>query len=196
MTPNEPIIRIPNSITYLWIFSCILGPALGWLMTSNVIGSMTPDNWRILTGIRVLLSLGIPVVSMAIILIFYIFPTLRLRVWLSTVFFAGLTSVGYFAGIGSARDFFSGAAPEKETRILAIQRRLEFDAPWRNGFLSLNYGPYRARLADGKILNFYCTPICLDWRDDKGRASHLVGEKVKIRYLAHLEEILDVEKAD
>jgi len=191
--PPKPLVEIPNPLMFTWIFSCVLGPPIGWLVTSNVIGSMTPENWKILVTIRVLLSLIIPGVSLLLILLFYILPARHLRVYLSVVFFVPMTLPGYFSARNALGDLVHGQAEIADTMIMEVQRRSEWNAPWHDRF-SPRYGPYRARLKDGLILDFYCDPICLEWPEGPYRNSNLMREDVRITYLPHMREILEVEK--
>jgi hypothetical protein len=190
---QKPNGGIPSPLISTWLLSCIVGPAIGWLVTSNVIGSMTPENWKILCAVRLFLSLIIPGGSLAIILLFYVFPTLDLKFYLIVFFLVPVTLPGYFAGTDQLRDLLAGEPQVIDTMVVEVQRRGEWDTPWHDR-VSPRYGPYRARLKDGQILDFYCTPVCLDWPEGPYRNSNLMREDVRITYLPHMREILEVAK--
>lgn len=186
-------VDLPTWVAAVWFIGIFLGPGIGWLCTSSAIGDMHEKNWKVLVAIRAALSLIIPVgFGIYIILRYILFsPGSRMA---SLIFVTG-GAMGLWSGWASAADLVAREPRELTTRIMEYQKRGYLIAPWLGEGYRPNLGPYRAKLSDGKILDFFCPRICLDHYDGN-RKIILIDKPVTITYLEHLGKILEVEPTD
>jgi hypothetical protein len=182
--------EIPPAPMLIWFFGIFLGPAIGWLLTSNAIASMTWSNWKYFLITRVLLSMPIPILGGAYIILRYLLPRGR---WITALFFASISFIGFASGKASLADLLAREPTEVTTVIEAYRKKGYLRAPWLTSAYNLDFGSYTARLRNGELADFYCTPICLDL-DDKGKKTYLLRVPVKVTYLKHLNEILEIER--
>ena len=141
--PVNDVPEIPQALIIVWFLGVFLGPAIGWLFTSNVIGSMTEKNWKYLLCIRVALSLPIPVIGGAYIIGRFL---LRTRNWGAIAFFAVISLIGFAAGKASLFDLLQKEPAEIDTVIEAYRKKGYLKAPWWTSASRVDFGPHTARL--------------------------------------------------
>lgn len=102
---HTPVIRRNDWLDRIgawWLVACVLGPFFGWLLTSAF--PLTEDNWRWLYSGRVLLSVGLPILT-ALPLLRYV----RGRgapVMLALLL--GVTALAVWSGCATLRDLQEG----------------------------------------------------------------------------------------
>lgn len=186
---------VPVWLLATWFIGIFLGPAIGWLVTSNAIGNMTYDNWKTLVVIRLLLTLPIPVGLGFIISVRYLLPYGGNRIAGSMVL--ALAALAFLASHNSLRDYLRGTVAEKDAVMVAFQRKGYVRAPWLKKAGSVQYGHYRVQTHDGQTIGFACTPICLQYfAPGKKFGTSLMNKPVKIYYLKYLDEILEIEPTE
>ncbi len=186
---------LSERLILVWIFSCLLGPPLGWIFTSNVFFDLTEARAPVFLALRAGLTIPVQLITAAVMVLPYRAPVLeKFFFMLFTIFFT-LPSV--CSGLNSARDLAAGGVKTEVVTVTAFQPAGYFAAPWTDALVArnLNYGSFHARLADGRELDFYCTPVCLTfWQESSGKDRWAGAKPVKMQYLKYRGQIIGFEE--
>lgn len=183
---------VSESLVVIWFLSCILGPPLGWLITSNIFFDLTEARAPYLISARVALTIPLPALAGVAIAVTYRAPIMIRAMF--AVFVLSLSTLSVWSGLASAGDLFSGGVQSEVVTVAEYQPAGYFNAPWYDAKpgRDLNYGSYTARLADGRELNFYCTPVCLThWSEKRNKEEWSGGKKVRMHYLPRQQLIVN-----
>lgn len=85
-----------------WLFSCALGPSLGWVITAVL--PITSSSWHWLYGVRVFLAAGLPILTALPLTRYARGKTAMVLVPL----LAGITLLPVWSAVNAARDLWNG----------------------------------------------------------------------------------------
>ncbi|MDQ6787822.1 MAG: hypothetical protein M3033_13530 [Acidobacteriota bacterium] len=101
-----------DKITLAGIMFYVFGPFFGWFLTGATMFSHGEEDWRLQYGIRVCLSIVIPVLTAIVILVFYI---KRFAFWVYLPIILIITALPVWSGLNSLLDLIYGA----QTQIIS-----------------------------------------------------------------------------
>lgn len=177
---------VSETLVVLWFLSCILGPPLGWFITSNILVDVTESRAPYLIFARVALTIPLQALAGTAMAVTYRAPLIVKAMF--AAFVLSLSALSIWSGLASARDLLSGGVQSEVVTVAEYQPAGYFNAPWYDAKpeRDLNYGSYTARLADGREFSFYCTPVCLTyWSGRHNKDVWAGGKQVRMYYLPH-----------
>ncbi len=98
-----------DKIGAFWLIACVFGPFFGWVIAS--VFTPTLDSWRVVYGVRVLLAIGLPLIT-ALPLTRYVRGKAAL---IALPLLIGITSLAMWTAADAGRDLLAGPIERQTT---------------------------------------------------------------------------------
>ncbi|MCE9500938.1 MAG: hypothetical protein K8R21_10640 [Leptospira sp.] len=186
-------------ILFPWFFSVILGPPVGWILTT---GQIQPENAMGLIYYRIIIGAGLPLLFCAGFLVqILIFILMKKPDWkeisIQSTAIIFITLLAVWSVRNSFLDYRLGIQ-EINSSIVAFRDSDDVKAVWYNRVNSvkgLGSGTWEGKMESGEILSFENPPICFCNKKKYFYESEF-GQPMKITYLKNLNKILKYELND
>jgi hypothetical protein len=202
---TQPDVELPRWLTvfgFIWFFSAILGPPIGWGLTGGLPGIYESGAWQKWFLARIIVGGLFPA---GVAIIFCAGSMFYRHMRIAGTSFLLLSLLPLWSIRNTWLDYRSGPQTTRQV-ITAFKEEGDLRAPWRDAipaYRGMAEGGYTARFADGHTADFHCEPICLSEEKPIEMRRHimdrhriLLNRNCQVTEFAHLGEIVDLDCPD